>query len=85
MPRICQEAQGSALTDLLLRLSWLVCAQVAAMFRPVPLAPGHDLFPQGAPADCMYVLQDGEVRRCYTLDFVRVLLSFVVCRMLLPL
>lgn len=34
------------------------------MFRPVPLAPGHDLFPQGAPADCMYVLQDGEVRRC---------------------
>ena len=35
--------------------------QIAAMFRPVPTAPGHDLFPQGAHADCLYVLQDGEV------------------------
>jgi hypothetical protein len=39
-----------------------VCAlQIAAMFRPVPTAPGHDVFPQGAHADCLYVLQDGEV------------------------
>lgn len=35
--------------------------QIAAMFRPVPTAPGHDVFPQGAHADCLYVLQDGEV------------------------
>jgi CRP-like cAMP-binding protein len=34
---------------------------IAAMFRPVPTAPGHDLFPQGAHADCLYVLQDGEL------------------------
>lgn len=34
---------------------------VAAMFRPVPTAPGHDLYPQGASADCLYVLQDGEL------------------------
>ena len=40
---------------------WHAVLQIAAMFRPVPTAPGHDLFPQGAHADCLYVLQDGEV------------------------
>lgn len=34
---------------------------VAAMLKPVPVAPGHDLFAQRACADSVFILQDGEL------------------------
>lgn len=36
---------------------------MAALLRPVPVAPGHNLFPQRQTADCIYILQDGEMAR----------------------
>lgn len=34
---------------------------VAAMLKPVPVAPGHDLFTQCTAANSVYILQDGEL------------------------